>query len=591
MKKVTTILAIFLFFCSGCFDWGLPECEGDTNCDETIVPGSDPDLGVPDLGPADTGIPDSSLVDSSAPDSGLVDSSAPDSGLVDSSAPDSGLVDSSVPDSGPTDAAGVVVPGNPVFSRGSPLLVGDPIILVFAESISDVITEGAFTADVSDIAFTQTEKPSDTITLSTVGGWTSGLGQETTVSGIRTDNGPALFMFLQYDVLTNATTFFFVNGAVADDSGSGLSPIEAKKTIGSAIAAATGPAAILVAGGEYNVVGNVDHIILKDNVSLYGGYAADFTTRNHSLYPTTIRDISSSDMPHRAVEVPAGVSRTTIIDGFTILGGTGFSAGIFVGGGSATIRNNVIIGGSGPGVLVDPGSPSFEANIIQGGVTTAANTFSNGALLANCESQTRLINNLIVGNQSVHGSTGLTTLCSPTAQHNIIVGGRGQNLSTAVFIGINGQPRIENNILFSSESAVRQCVVNQGSNNITAIRNNTMFGCASALYSEILTGAQGNCPFDTTSYCITSIAEFNNLPFASGNINDTVNFIDIDGQDNVFETMLDNVWLFEPDTNTCAVLDGGLDLTSEIPRDREGRPRFGDLQFSMGAYEAHGPCL
>lgn len=111
---------------------------------------------------------------------------------------------------------------------------------------------------------------------------------------------------------------------------------------------------ILVAAGTYH-----EQIILKSGVRIYGGYSADFKSRNIVLNPTQISSPPpTDDSKPGAVYVPS-VSRRTILNGLTIQGydvsDSAVSVGsrgrnsyaIFVANASKNllITNNMIIGG------------------------------------------------------------------------------------------------------------------------------------------------------------------------------------------------------------------------------------------------------
>ena len=109
---------------------------------------------------------------------------------------------------------------------------------------------------------------------------------------------------------------------------------------------------VVVAGGTYEVDFYEDtHVMIQEGVSLYGGLSPDFQEVDREAHPSIIQDVSSGpteDEVHpRAVEAPAGVTRATVFEGFTVIGGTGQSAlGVLVNGGSPLIRHCVIKGGS-----------------------------------------------------------------------------------------------------------------------------------------------------------------------------------------------------------------------------------------------------
>ena len=126
------------------------------------------------------------------------------------------------------------------------------------------------------------------------------------------------------------TTLYYVNDAATDDSGDGLTPATAKKTIPAAITAAIAPASILIADGIYNVdstPGIDTHVILVNDVSLYGGYNSTFTAYgpenyNATIYDNNVDNTNGGLTPGCTIYADgAAVTSTTIVDSITIMGG------------------------------------------------------------------------------------------------------------------------------------------------------------------------------------------------------------------------------------------------------------------------------
>src|SRR5690606_32883194 len=164
---------------------------------------------------------------------------------------------------------------------------------------------GGVLAPESDApVWSATASENDTLTLRPQTSWTVGFGRTLTVD-VRDPAGNALTLETAFDVA--AGTFYYVSAAAVDDTGDGLTPTTAKKTIQAAVAAATPPAAVLVAQGSYLVEsGTETEIVLRDTVSLYGGHAADFSARDPAVFTSTVTDQAVAggtfEAPNRAIQ-------------------------------------------------------------------------------------------------------------------------------------------------------------------------------------------------------------------------------------------------------------------------------------------------
>ncbi len=148
----------------------------------------------------------------------------------------------------------------------------------------------------------------------------------------------------------------YVSTNSGNDSNSGLSPSLAKKTIASALLVAAGVPSteVHVCQGAYpeSALG------LNEDVSLLGGYDCS-TWRRRLTYGFPTFDavnqttIQNGDVSAQSATLLVGtkLSLATVIDGFTIQGGTSTTgpvgAVLIQGGGAPTISNNVIEGGTG----------------------------------------------------------------------------------------------------------------------------------------------------------------------------------------------------------------------------------------------------
>ena len=112
----------------------------------------------------------------------------------------------------------------------------------------------------------------------------------------------------------NAATSLFVSARSEQSDGTREHPYQ---TIGEAMAAfdARKHTAILVAAGTY-----MEQVIMRSGVQLYGGYSADFGSRNIVLNPTKLQAPPPSPSGYPGTVYIPEVSRRTILSGFTIVG-------------------------------------------------------------------------------------------------------------------------------------------------------------------------------------------------------------------------------------------------------------------------------
>jgi hypothetical protein len=147
-------------------------------------------------------------------------------------------------------------------------------------------------------------------------------------------------------------------------------------------------------------------------------------------------------------------------------------------------------------------------------------------------------------------------------------------------------------VIFVSGGSSWGCCVQEDTNNgahARAFENNDLYHPAAiVMYADYLNVTYAN------------VAALNSQGFASGNIDDVPQFIDLDGTDNLVWTMGDNNWHLDG-TSSVNLRQGGQNgaaLGWGFTTDREGTPRTDLLQgpndnptnenaggWSMGAYE------
>jgi hypothetical protein len=353
------------------------------------------------------------------------------------------------------------------------------LVITFSETMNTgtLVLGGALAAESNGGVWSAGAHANDTLTISPATSWTTGSARNLTIKASDLAGNPLATMTLQYDVY--AGSLFYVSSAASDDTGNGSTPATAKRTIMAAINAATAPATVLVNAGSHAVdSGAGTHVVVKEGVSLLGGFNAGFSARDPATYFTDITATANTGgtifAPNRAIDVDFGVTAATVIDGFRIQGGGGdYSAGIMTAsGGSAVIRNNQINGGSGEvsyGILVDSGSPLIENNTVWGG---AAGNSSYG--IYNRDNATIRNNTVNGGSGVVLSSAIVLNLATGLIELNTLHGGSGS--STVGVSMFSASTLLENNTIDGgdpSDTAGSSNGINISSGN-PMIRRNTI---------------------------------------------------------------------------------------------------------------------
>ncbi|MGD8926605.1 MAG: right-handed parallel beta-helix repeat-containing protein [Thioalkalispiraceae bacterium] len=378
-----------------------------------------------------------------------------------------------------------VVTNAPLVSDSHLIPPGTVIKLIYSDSMDTAAGNWTLSGDMaseSTPAWSSTNLLNDTLTITPTSSWSVSTGRSLSIQA-HDLSGRMSTVDLSYDIYRG--TLYYVSASAIDDSDDGLSPTTAKRTIMAAITAASDPATVLVESGTYSVsIITTPRVVLKEGVSLYGGYSAGFTSRTAG--GSIILDISSFTTtypnPNYAVLGNAGITNATLLDGFTIQGsneaGSNLTAGLRLRDGSAPIvQNNTIIGGSGSdashAIYFDNGAdPLIRHNTLNGGSGTSssavyaqsatsqisANTIDGGTGTTStgivATRGTHVItNNLISAGQ---GSTSIGVLnveSSVSVRNNTIDGGSGSTRAAGLqfsYSTLTGQFDIENNIILAA---------------------------------------------------------------------------------------------------------------------------------------------
>jgi hypothetical protein len=523
------------------------------------------------------------------------------------------------------------------FLGGSGISKTSAITIGFTETIDTAsLRVGGSMAPESDGGVWSSKASSnDTLTVRPKSQWSLGSGKTLTVECSDLEGYPTPKIDVTYGVL-DGIVYVRTNGS---DSNPGTDDLP-KNTIQAAITLAAAiytSAEVHVAKGDYIIYSQNDGTIhLQDGISVFGGYPETaWSPRDPVLNTTSINDKSAQGY-NETIEAE-GVSRDTVLDGFTILAGGGTSsAAIYCVMGSPVIRNNTIKLGGGAlrtyGIAMDQNSaPLIEGNTIIGdashtatGITAldsnptirnntiestmaeqfygiinsasspeiTANTLKvGGVTISGCGISNVSGSDPVIRNNTIDGGTGMSvdaTGCtaimnvssSPIIQSNTIRAGTYNMESIGVVIGISNslgsRPTIENNIIFTGAALSKTCVWEMSHDSLpTAFRNNYF-------YIPAPEGAKDGEYYDqdtTTIYTndpssMESYLTHNGVAAASDNVFGTVDPA----------TVFDADWDFTGSPPT-SLTDGGINFYSLFTQDKKGRirPSTG-LPWSIGAY-------
>ena len=383
------------------------------------------------------------------------------------------------------------------------------------DSISPVTDSILETADTITVSFSE---PVDISSLSISGSlissgyttsWNSGHNQLIITPSPQWNIGPLQNLNLNveddagnpissFNKFYDVAVIFVTPTGNDDNSGTRTAP---KKTISNAVNYADSQystAEVLVAEGTYEVsYQTASHIVLKEGISLYGGYsAASWGVRNPDLYISEIKEISTSgggssifdyQNMNRAIEASGSISRNTVVDGFTIdgggLGSQQCSSALYIfSGASPTITNNIIKAsrkGLYMAVMADSSNADFNHNeiyasiptymswtFIVSGVNTGTFEFNNNIFHGSNITATQGVRSLLVISSDIHISNNIITggtyqvsqpfddsvIClektdsDTVIENNIITGPTGTARVAGIEIN-SGNPVVRNNII------------------------------------------------------------------------------------------------------------------------------------------------
>jgi hypothetical protein len=329
---------------------------------------------------------------------------------------------------------------------------------------------------------------------------------------------------------------------------------------------------IRVAQGDYAYdYGNDDHVVVADGVSLYGGYASDWSARDPWQHVTRLVDESqyigsSEDDPHRAMEVPEDVGADTVIDGFEVRVTVGqFRAGILVLG-DATIRNSRLL----PTIAFESVT-TVGVRILGGDPTIASNRFAFDI----ADSQGSAIGIDAENSDGVFVGNVIDTSSDGSWQYGIrLISGAPQIVANSIYlesasneVGIwlqSATPVLDNNLI-EVEELDGVCVWSVGAQSVpTAMRNN-LLDCNYTMFGS-----------DPLRSWFTIMELESSLVGATDNVKLQA-LVTHPDQDMALDA-----------GDPCTVTQGGRDVSADVPEDIDGVPRTAPL--SIGAHEWDAGC-
>lgn len=446
---------------------------------------------------------------------------------------------------------------------GTPLLTTDTLAVTFNESInaaSAVMTPSGGTWDSAKTTYTFPALAAGTLAVSVNAG-TASATQQINLSNIS---------FNVYDPAAAPPPFVHVSFSGSDTTGTGTSALP-YATIAKAISVAVSGQAVLVAGGTYTVDSGATtptNVVMKDGVSLYGGYAANFSSRDPAVNVTTITDVATAaatslittdfgssgcgavaGTPMAAVSVGT-LSVPMTIDGFTINGsahsatvdsaavsanntstgvltlsndtlnggaGSAFSVGVYNAAGSYNLGSDTINGGSSAGMSLGiytggGGGSNDTVNALSnsinggtGGTSVAVLNDDLNTIYAN------LSNNTIAGGSGassygVYNVPNCPAYTYPVLLNNTISGGSGSTSSTAYFSDDYVDADIFNNTIDGGSGPVSKGI--DLTDYATAnVWNDTVSGGSGATSSTAISNSNyGNADIEDNILLVTSTA-------------------------------------------------------------------------------------
>jgi hypothetical protein len=366
--------------------------------------------------------------------------------------------------------AAEVTPATPAITSITPapgaLLSSQTITIRFNRSMNQATCTFLGTVGAATAAWSSSSLTDDTVTLT--GPWSAGTGRTLLVMNCETTDGTVITTASRlWDVFAPSTVRYVRAGASGLNDGlTAATPMpDLQNAIDQldALPCATS-CAVLVTNGTYSQAAAYR---LRANVSLYGSYSTDFSTRNPANFGSVLtRSGCAAVNPATCstVTADATITGTTRITGFDIVAGTGSDS-------SAAMQTL--------------GCPVILANRLRGG---SGDNDSQGLLIGGAPCMINIYANVIEGGSSPNSSVGLylTADAAVNVENNVIVGGSNALATgTAVFLfGVTGSKFIANNIILGGAVNEAGGIQLAGTGSTTGIFHNTIVAGTAASSSS-----------------------------------------------------------------------------------------------------------
>ena len=353
-----------------------------------------------------------------------------------------------------------ITPAAPAITSITPspgaLLNSQTITIRFNRSMNQATCSFMGSVGAPAVSWSSSSVADDTVTLT--GPWSTGTGRTLLIMNCETTDGTVIATTSRlWDVFAPSTVRYVRAGASGLNDGlTAATPMpDLQNAIDQldALPCAT-TCAVLVTNGTYTQAAAYR---LRTNVSLYGSYSTDFSTRNPADFGSVLtRSGCAAVNPATCstVTADATITGTTRITGFDIVAGTGSDS-------SAALQTT--------------GCPAILANRLRGG--PGAND-STGLRIEGASCLINVYANVIEGGSSVNSSIGvyLTADAAVNVENNVIIGGSNALATgTAVFLfGATGSKFIANNIILGGAVNEAGGIQLQSTGSTTGILHNTI---------------------------------------------------------------------------------------------------------------------
>ncbi|MEE9615772.1 MAG: right-handed parallel beta-helix repeat-containing protein, partial [Anaerolineae bacterium] len=245
-------------------------------------------------------------------------------------------------------------------------------------------------------------------------------------------------------------------------------------TVAYAVGQATSGDIVEVAAGTYDEY----DVTLNKDVTLRGGYSADFSAWDPDDYPTIL--------DAKGLGRVLNIFGSPTVEGFTLQGGSspGSGGGVYIALGSPILRRNVITGNTagayGGGVYNGPGNPTLERNVL------AFNAAQRGGGFASDSGNPAFWSNLVYENTAGADGGGVYIAGgSPRIWHDTVYSNTADTGGGLYLAG--GSPVVSNTIVISNTASVAGGVYSQAAG--AALEYNDVWGNANGDYVGLSAGS------------------------------------------------------------------------------------------------------